>query len=287
MSVNSYKINFNTLGALTGSSINIPLNMGFQLVDQSEIIETKFVNNEINKNINSILNYDKTKFKPIINNNSLITLVGDITYKVHFLNSVNQFNPDSYFGDIGFDNFDVKFRKKAFTNSFLRLSFYDSDITLDQRLLSFITLFPKINATDYATGLNPSWGTITPVNNLKLQFTCSNNLVDRSLNGEGFFIYDYLDEVQDAPKELYMRAEFNNAKDGKTTQLMSTSYTLNSVDNLFTTTNGTNLINNLFTRYILKKVNGQYFYEIDTTYSNNVQVINNDYTVDLYQIIVI
>jgi regulator of sigma D len=288
MSVNSYKINLSELGSLTGSTINIPINMNFQLVDQSEIVEKKFVNEEIKKNINQILNYDKIKFKPIIETNSLITLVGDITYKLHFLNTNNTFNSDSYFGDIGFDNFDVKFRKNAFTKSFLRLSFYDSDITLGQRLLSFITLYPKINATDYSPGPNPQWGSITPVNNLKLQFTCSNNLIDRSLNGEGFFIYDYLEDVNiNAPKELYMRAEFNNAKDGKTTQMMSTSNTFNSIDNLFKTTNGTNDTNNLFTRYILKKVNGQYYYVIDTNYSNNVQIINNKYVVNLYQIIVI
>jgi hypothetical protein len=288
MSVNSYKINFNELGNLTGSTINIPLNMEYQLVDQNDIIETKFVDYEIKKNINPILDYDKSRFNPIVTNNLSISFIDNITYRVHFLNSSQQFNPDSYFGDIGFDNFDVKFRKKAFTNTFLRLSFYDTDITTNQRLISFITLFRKINPTDYALGLNPPWGTITPVNNLKTQFTCSNNLVYRELNGEGFFLYHYTDEVSSTiPKELYMRAEFNNAKNGKTTQMMSTSSTTNTIDNLFLTTNGTNLINNLFTRYILKNINGQYYYEIDRTYSSNVQVISNDYVVDLYQIIVV
>jgi hypothetical protein len=285
MSVNSFEINLNKFGNLSGSTINIPLNMGFQLVDQDEIIKTKFVDYEINKNINPILDYDKVKFKPIVTNNSIISFIDNITYKVHFLNSINQFNPDSYFGDIGFDNFDIKFRKKSFVNTFLRLSFYDSDIITNQRLLSFITLFPKINPTDYSLGLNPPWGTITPVNNLKTQFISSDNSVYRSLNGEGFFLYHYKDEVNiNTPKELYMRAEFNNAKDGKTTQMMSTNNTSISIDNLFVTTNGTNITNNLFTRYILKNINGQYFYEIDRTYSNNVQLISNDYIVDLYQI---
>jgi hypothetical protein len=149
MSVNSYKINFNELGNLTGSTINIPLNMEYQLVDQNDIIETKFVDYEIKKNINPILDYDKSRFNPIVTNNLSISFIDNITYRVHFLNSSQQFNPDSYFGDIGFDNFDVKFRKKAFTNTFLRLSFYDTDITTNQRLISFITLFRKINPTDF------------------------------------------------------------------------------------------------------------------------------------------
>jgi hypothetical protein len=290
MSVNKYIVNFSKAKPFngeqfTGATINLPLGTNFQLVDQDEIVQTKFVDAEINKAINVILDYDRIKFKPALINNQSVTIIDNITYNVHFLNSNNQFNPYSYFGDIGFDNFDVKFRKKAFTKSFLRLSFYDTDVPTNQRLISFITLFPKINQTDYSTGGSSPWGTITPVNNLKIQFNLGNNLVDRALTGEGFFLYHFKDEVTpDLPKELYMRAEFNNAKNGKTTGLMSTSSTTNTIDNLVVTTQGSSSTNNLFMKYILNNINDQYFYEIDTTYSTNVQVISNDYVVDLYQI---
>jgi hypothetical protein len=287
MSVNRFEINFKKLNS-SATTINIPINTGFQLVDQDDIVQTKFVEAEINKSINVILDYDKVRFKPTVINNQSVSIIDNIIYNVHFLNNTNQYNPYSYFGDIGFDNFDVKFRKKAFTNSFLRLSFYDTDVPTNQRLISFITLFPKINPTDYSTGGSSPWGTITPVNNLKIQFILGNTLIDRSLNGEGFFIYHYKDEVTpDLPKELYMRAEFNNAKNGKTVGMMSTNDTTITIDNLIVTTQGTSSTNNVFTKYILRNINNQYFYEIDRTYSTNVQVVSNDYIVDLYQITVV
>ena len=287
MSVNRFEINFKKLNS-SATTINVPVNTGFQLVDQDDIVQTKFVEAEINKSINIILDYDKVRFKPTVINNQSVSIINDIIYNVHFLNNTNQYNPYSYFGDIGFDNFDVKFRKKAFINSFLRLNFYDTDVPTNQRLISFITLFPKINPTDYSTGGSSPWGTIIPVNNLKTQFILGNTLIDRSLNGEGFFIYHYKDEVTpDLPKELYMRAEFNNAKNGKTVGMMSTNDTTITIDNLIVTTQGTSSTNNVFTKYILRNINNQYFYEIDRTYSTNVQVVSNDYIVDLYQITVV
>lgn len=284
MNVNNITINLKTLNSQSGSTINIPIGNSFQLVDQSGIIETKFIQTEINNNINPILDYDKIRFKPVSSNTQLIE---NITYNIHFLNSNNQFNQYSYLSDIGigFDNLDIKFRKKGFTNTFLRLNFYDTDIPTNQRLLSFITLFTKINQSDYSNGSSTPWGTITPVNNLKMQFNLGNNLVDRSLNSEGFFIYYYKDEVtQNLPKELYMRAEFNNAKTGKITNLMSSSSTTNKINELINTIQGNTPTNNLFTKYILKNINDQYYYELDTTYSTNIQLISNNYVIDLYQI---
>lgn len=293
MSVNKYTVNLSQFqkegdDPITGSTIVLPLGTNFQLVDQDEIVQTKFVEAEIDKAINPILDYDKIKLNPAIITNQTIVRVENVTYNVHFLNSSNQFNPYSYFGDIGFDNFDIKFRKNVFTKTFLRLNFYDSDIPTNQRLISFVTLFARINQSNYSTGVSSPWGTITPVNNFKIEFIVSNNMVNRSLSGEGFFLYHFKDEITESlPKELFMRAEFNNAKNGKTIDMMSTSSTTTPIDDLIVTTQGTTSTNNVFTKYILKRVDNQYYYEIDTTYSSNVQVVSGDYVVDLYQTFVI
>jgi hypothetical protein len=279
MFVNKYKIVSNT----TGTTISVPIMMDYQLVDQDDIIKTKFVDVEIEKNTNIILDYDKVRFQPIIANGDAFSIVNDVTYNVHFLNQSNQYNQYSYYGDIGFDNFDIKFRKKRFTNTFLRLSFYDSDIMTNQRLLSFVTIYPKIEPNNYSVGAQ--WGNITPANNFKIQFVLSSSLINRTLNSQGYFLYHFKDEVLiDLPKELYMRADFNNAKNGKTTNLMSNNDPSITIDNLMVSTIGTNNTNNIFTKYILKKVNDSYYYEIDTSYSTNVQTAGNDYIVDLYQI---
>ena len=281
MSVNSYKINFNKFGNLTGSTINIPLNMEFQLVDQDEIVRRKFVENEIKNNINPILDYEKCKFIPIIPFDGVINIVNTISYNLHFLNSSNQYNQNSFYGDIGFNSSDIKFRKKSYTKSFLRLNFYDTDITTTQRLLFFVTLFPRLSKTDFSVGPLPPWGTITSVNALKTNFILGDVLVNKDFNSEGYVLYYFRDELVNAPKELYMSAEFNNAKNGSITRFMSTSNTNIPIDELL---NQSNNVNNLFTKYILKKVNNRYTYELDITYSSNVQVNYNDYIIDLYQI---
>lgn len=281
MSVNNYKINFSEFKNVSGSTINLPLNMEFQLVDQDEIVRKQFVENEIKNNINPILDYEKVRFLPIIQLNDTNNVVNNITYNLHFLDSLNQFNQSSFYGQIGFNNSDIKFRKKSFTNSFLRLNFYDTDITTTQRLLFFVTIFPRLEPTNFSIGLLPPWGTITSAINLKTSFILGDSMINKSFNSEGYSLYYFKDEVITQPKELFMSAEFNNAKNGSTTRFMSTSSTNITIDNLF---NPSNTTNNLFTKYILKKVNNKYTYEIDGTYSNNVQINNSDYNIDLYQI---
>lgn len=283
MFVNRYKITFNPNIIQTGATIEVPMITGYQLVDQDDIIKTKFVDVEIEKNTNEILDYEKVRFQPIIDNNDSFSLVNNVIYNIHFLNSTNQYNQYSYYGDIGFNDFDIKFRKKRFTNSFLTLSFYDSDIMTNQRLLSFVTIYPRIEPNNYS--IVSEWGDITPANSFKIQFNLSSSLINRPLNSQGYFLYHFKDEVTTTiPKELYMRAEFNNAKDGKTTNLMSNSNPQITIDNLMVSTTGTNNTNNIFTKYILKKINESYYYDIDTTYSSNVQSTNNNYVIDLYEI---
>ena len=93
-----------------------------------------------------------------------------------------------------------------------------------------------------------------------------------------------------------MKATFNNAKTGKSIGFMSTDNPSLPIDELIKTTISlpshnlinTNIKNNLYTRYILKRDVDGYFYDIDTTYSNNVNYISNQninsYEINLYQI---
>ena len=286
MNVNRFKIRHDIYAANTTNSIDIPINMGFQLVDQEDIIKSKLINIEVNKSINPILDYEKSRFIPRIGGIN----ADNITYKLNFLNDSNQFNQNTYYSDLGFNDIDVKLRKKSFTNSFLFLTFYDTDITMTQKVLFFITIYPKITSNNFLTGGNGfNWGQITPTNALKVEFNLGNTLRNRNLDGQGFFIYYYKDEVTtEIPKNLYMRATFLNSKNGKTTSFMSNNSTNLQISELIRTTEGTTLKNNMFTKYILKNDNGLFFYEIDTSYSNNINIVNNNnYLVNLYETIVI
>lgn len=280
--VNRYIIKVPSQSATTATTISIPVNMDFQLVDQCEVVEREFVNIELQNSVNPILDYEKARYGPTVPDtyNPVNNLVDSILYRVNFLNDTGTYNVNTFYSDIGFSDNDILFRKNSFTKSFLTLNFYDTDIGTDQRLLLFATLFSKITNSDYGPD-----GILSNANQFAVHYKLSNPLIDRVNNGEGYFLYYYKDEVFELiPRELYMRATFNNAKTGKATNFMSTNNTALTIEELVGTTMGTTNKNNLYTRYLLKRNNNGYFYELDTTYSNNIAVMGNNYCIDLYQI---
>ena len=280
MFVNQYQINLSTLSsATTATTINIPINLEYQIVDQSEIIERVFVDIEVEKTINPIVDYEKTRFKPINSNNKV---VNKITYELDLSGKTT-------YGSIGFTDDDIKFETERFKQTFLNLSFYDSDIPLTQNLLSFITLNPSLAKSDLSqsqsTTSNLVLGQTKPASEIKLTFICENPIINLRGKSNGYYLYDFKDELimNGAPKSLYMKATFKNAKTGKVTNLMVNDKALPIED----------LIKKLYTRYILTKTDKGFFYKIDTTYNttlptpNNVtEVLNTDnITVKLYQIL--
>jgi len=259
-----YKIRIPTVSGVTDSHLNIPISMDNQMVDQAEIIDREFVDVEVEKSINPIIDYEKVKFKPVYNS----SIINEISYNLTFKGALDKYS------DIGFNDTDLESRKNSFTQSFLRLSFYDSDILSTQRLISFLTLFSNI----YESEVSPNSKTITASNKLT-NFKLVNEKRKTSDPSEGFNIFHFEDEINiNAPKELFMRADFNNAKDGKTTNFM-TSSDLVGIDSL---------VNQLHTKYILKRdTTIGYYYEIDETYSTNVSgsgVIGNTRIIQLFEI---
>tara|TARA_Y100000389_G_scaffold46890_1_gene41933 strand:- start:4287 stop:5261 length:975 start_codon:yes stop_codon:yes gene_type:complete len=318
--VNNYKIAFKglsgsttTIDPATGeeivtnvNSINVPIGQLPRMAGQQEIIDTKFVDVEVENSINAIFDYEKTKFIPKMRNDSDCK---NIIYNINFLerNAATVASPlipgepttpltyltNTFWGsDLGdlnkkFVYDDLNFKKNVFTKSFLRLDFYDSDIGTSQRLLSFITLYPNISKDAYA--IIPTVGLIPQPDAYPLRFRLGNSIKDRTLNGEGFFMYYYKDEVlPTVPKNLYMKAVFANAKTGKAIRLMSGNNPTIGISDLAKTTIGTSDFNSLYTKYELVRTTEGYFYKIDKTYSQNVSETfatgDNTITVNLYEI---
>jgi hypothetical protein len=276
-----FQIKIPTLTGVTNMFINIPINMNPQMVDQAELVNRKFIDVEVEKAINPILDYEKARFSPIYfdNNNQIDT--NNIIYDVRFLSASTFPNSVSFYSDIDITNDDIKFGKSRFENSFLNLSFYDSDRATDQRLLSFINIFPRLTSVNIQDATDPTPGLPKPANEIPITFTLSNPIKDPEGFAEGYYIYNYKDEVtSELPKELYMRARFNNAANGKTTNLMTEGIAY-GIDEL---------VNKLYTKYILYRNNTGYFYVIDETYNTNglinnvTRTIGGDYIVNLYQI---
>lgn len=253
MFANKIKLNINTVySGSSDSNLIIPIDTTFQPVDQSEIVDRVFVDVETEKAINPIIDYEKTRYMPI---DSSGLPIEKIIY-------VLDFSGQTTFGNIGYSNEDIQFGKSNFRNSYLNLNFYDSDNPLIQNLVGNITVFTQIKSSDlYQVGSNSiSIGQTLPADQIPIMFVLENPMVNKRGFGEGFHLYGYKDELNiNETKYLYMRASFNNAKLGSSTNMMVKS-SPQSIDML---------IHELYTRYILTRVNDGFYYKIDDTYQGN------------------
>ncbi len=294
MGVNKYRIKLSDIDS-ENISFTIPITNENQNYGQHELVETKFVNVEVEKAINDITDFEQVRIKPSKNlDYPLNNLIRSVTYSINTRDENKKIINTTY-SDVGFIDTDIRFRKNSFLNSFLRLNFYDSDNVSTQKLVSYVIIYPSIDSKFYLNSGNPrtaffsgagqkQWGMMTPVSQINLEFSVGDSMLDRTLNGEGYYLYYYKDELfLNKNTELFMTATFNNAKTGKITKLITSDSDL-GVDEIFKSTNGTTKKNNVHTKYLLKKDLTGYYYKIDTDYSSNVKLIGDNYEVNLYEI---
>jgi hypothetical protein len=280
MFVNKYQFNINSFASgSTEMYINIPISMDFQLVDQAELVNRAFVEVETEKAINPIVDYEKVRFLPVINQKKVVK---QIIYNVNLISGSTLAVPSNY-SIAGFTDDEIKFGYESFKQSFLNLDFYDSDNPLTQNLVTSITLFSQIKTSDLQplnilTGVP---GQTKPADQIPIMFVLENPLIAAKGFSEGYHIYDYKDELKEyESKYLYMRASFKNAKLGTTTNMMVKNTPL-PIDEL---------IHEIYTRYKLTRTNNGYYYEIDDTYqgnSGNTGTINNVTTTTVSNIVVV
>jgi hypothetical protein len=279
MFVNRYQINLTTIeSGATATTINVPINMSYQMVDQAELIQRVFVEVEVEKSVNPILDYEKVRFLPLDLSGAHMDR---IIYQLDLFGATN-------YAAIGFTDDDIKFQKNSFKQTFLNLSFFDNDNPLTQRLVSNVTLFAELRDSDLlpmgtTTGIP---GQPKPASQIPLTFVVENPILFPKGFSEGYHLYDYKDELKiGESKYLYMKASFKNAKTGTTTNLMVVN-TATTIDNL---------VHLLYTRYKLIRNNTGYYYEIDDTYqgltamtgTNNVSYVFgpvNEARINLFKI---
>jgi len=276
MRVDKYRIKYTDITE-DGATINIPIKMSFQSIGQTEVVEREFVSDAIEESINPIVDYEKVRFKPIDSNGEQIY---SIKYAINLLDG-DAFPNTTTYAHAKFIDDDIKFSKNSFKRSFLRLSFYDSDIPTNQNLVSFMTLFTRLTINDFTPikdeNGNPIAGGGLPKNSgeIPIRFIVSDPIKYPGGISEGYHIYHFKDDVTyETPKVLYMRSTWNNAKTGESVQLITDSQP-QSIDNL---------VSKLHVRYILKRGSGGYWYEIDENYSNNITFTSDGKTLQLYQI---
>jgi hypothetical protein len=278
MSVNKYVVRLKDFE--NDNQIKIPLSLDFNSVDQAEVVNRDFISVEVEKAINPIIDYDKVRFSPTKMDGSL---VNDLTFKLNFLNVSGVYPSITYYSDIGFSDDDIKFRKNKFKNSFLRLSFYDSDVPTNQNLVSQITIFSKLTITDINPLVDNLGNTLTGgglpknANEIPVKQILNNPITTPRGFAEGFYVYHFKSDLEVSnPSTLYMRAEFNNAANGKITKFIATDelLSINSV------------IKKLHTKYLLKRDATGYFYSLDNTYndSTNITESGTGVTLNLFEI---
>jgi hypothetical protein len=134
-------------------------------------------------------------------------------------------------GYLGFNDEDIRYRKKKVDKSFLRLSFYNNPNPITQMLLFYSTIFLDSGElyTKYIKNINnknrdPEQEIVSQNNfkedNLTLSFSVTDRY-DMRKSSEGFYLYLFPDGLENSKKrKLYMKAEFNHAGNGKTVPLI-------------------------------------------------------------------
>lgn len=259
--------------------VKIPISLDINTIDQAEVVNREFVNIEVEKAINPIIDFEKARFTPILDTGKGgdIIPIKDLIININLLDENGNPSTNTTYSDAGFVDDDIKFKKNRFLNTFVRLNFYDSSATTNQNLVSQITIFSKITDNDITSD-----GLPIPANQFPIRHILNNPIITPKGFAEGFYIYHFKNDV--FPKELYMRAEFNNGSTGISTKLMASNRDDLSINEL---------IGKLHTRYLLTRNSTGYFYTIDKNYnigsgeSTNVIENGNDVTINLYEIKVI
>ena len=255
----------------TGVNINIPFGLEFLPVDNSELQQTEFVEKEIEKAINPIFDNEKYPFYPTFQGNAGIT----DSYTVEYLT-------DLTLADLNFTEDDIRFNRKPFKQTYLRLNFYDSPDIKVQKLIGRETVHLK---------LDDNWffkGKLLPLLSIPVTFISNQqNIFYNSVNGEGFNYYWYKTTL---PYTVYVKPSIMNAKTGNIINLFSSPGGalpgLNS-KSVEVTFNGYNYIKCDFYKNLTKQQ--EYYYIFNSDNKSFIKYVedlaipsNNKITVNLF-----
>jgi hypothetical protein len=209
-------------------------------------------------------------------------------------------------GYLGFDDDDIYYQKTKVKKSFLRLLYYDSKDMLNKNLLTYSTSFldsgklftkysmirnneslfkyvseserfdnemvmfepgrqPIVSDRKYVTGETKKYDSLRISSGIVLK-----DKYNDDASSDGFYLYMF---KQDAPSEepidLYLKAEFNNAKYGKTVNLMlpvgDDGVPIRFGDTVVDDSGNTI---NVFPQFFTKDVSGQTLFDFDAYYNS-------------------
>ena len=203
--------------------------LDFMPVDNGELIETKFIDDEVDKAINPIVDYKKVRFFPANEEWDIIPKF-KINLNFYTISSINNnsaayanspsFDGAASYADLGFSFDDLFCRAERVMNSFLRLNFYDGPESNTNNLVFFNDIYTQIGKDQ-----KNEFGFLLPTTQCPISFMLGDSVLEPEEVHEGYYSYWFQDLVDNAPNqeyELYMSAVFNNATNGESIVMYST-----------------------------------------------------------------
>lgn len=250
----NFKINIKNFN-LTSSTVTIPVNVKYQFVDNDELIQRVFVDNEVKKSVNCILDYDKTKFTPFFGQKEVV----NIRYKINLLDKTGNYKTPSYLSDLLLNKNDLETSSNSFLNGFLFLQFYDDynpqtrNFLTESQIYNF--LYPDLALEN---------GLIKDPTQIPIEYIASNSKMINDGQYTAFYVYDDIDKYKkiNSQNSLYCSAQLFNAKTGKVISLMTTK-DKPKIDELPL---------KQFMKFNLIKNNNGFTYTIDNSF-NNIEIV--------------
>ncbi len=208
-----YSLNLNNTGATNGY-ITVPIGLDFSPeMNQYDFIENNFDVIKQAGVINETTNYEKIKLTPVDSVDENIN-ISTLQFNLHFIVNNDWTNGATQITNLGFTSDDVKFRRKRVEKSFIRLSFYDTTNPKTQNLLYYSTIFLDANDlyTKYISNNNS-------MSELKSEFIVENSRFTKKIkSSEGYNLYLFKEDIlKNETKTIYLKIEFSNALNGRTT----------------------------------------------------------------------
>ena len=227
MFVDRKKIRYST--DQTGFTIDIPLKLEFTPTDSSELVQEKFVDDEVIKSINPITDYKKVRFKPARVTNNNWEVIDEFKIKLNFFtkDSISAGTPTygtGVYGDIGFSSTDLFCRSSRVINSYLSFNFYDSPNPSSNNLITFSNIFTQIFLDQ-----KDAYGIPLPASENPISYRLGDTTLKPDSVHEGFHLYWFEDLVKGAPNNeyvMYLSPTYNNANNGEVSIMYPTQTTI-------------------------------------------------------------
>ena len=211
MFVDRKKIRIDTL--TSAATIDIPIVIDAIPSDNTDLVKTRFVDNEVKKAINPIIDYKKVRFKPAIVKNGLWSIVPEVKINLEFFKKDTIPSYSNFYDSLGFTSDDLFCRSNRVMKSFLTLNYYKSTNPTDNLLLTSSNIFTQIGDDQ-----KDVYGNVLKNNECPISLRLGDPTLKPDMVHEGFHIYWYEELIKSSHNNeyvFYLSPTYQNADNGE------------------------------------------------------------------------